>query len=95
MCRHQGKELISIIWTEFKAFLHKNLGESKSFVDNIWRKLKKDSQYQLEKVYNWASYLKYLQSFLMEFNPVAALTESTINRYFKESLKLSIKANMN
>ena len=38
--RHQGKELIPISWTESKTFLRKNLGESKSFVDSIWKKLK-------------------------------------------------------
>ena len=50
--RHRGEELIPISWTEFKAFLRKNLGESKSFVDSIWKKLKRDSQYQLEEVYD-------------------------------------------
>ena len=40
---HQGEELTPITWTEFKAFLWKNLGESKSFVDSIWMKLKRDS----------------------------------------------------
>ena len=54
--RHRGEELTPITWTEFKAFLRKNLGESKSFVDSIWRKLKRDSQYQLEEVYDWAFY---------------------------------------
>ena len=39
------EELTPITWTEFKAFLRKNLGESKLFVDSIWRKLKKDTQY--------------------------------------------------
>ena len=43
--RHQGEKLTPITWTEFKAFLQKNLGESKSFVDSIWKKLKRDSQY--------------------------------------------------
>ena len=33
--RHRGEELIPISWTEFKAFLQKNLEESKSFVDSI------------------------------------------------------------
>ena len=55
---NRGEELTPITWTEFKAFLRKNLGESKSFVDNIWRKLKRDSQYQLKEVYDWASHLK-------------------------------------
>ena len=41
--RHRGEELTPITWTEFKAFLWKNLGEFKSFVDSIWRKVKRDS----------------------------------------------------
>ena len=89
------EELTSITWTEFKAFLQKNLGESKSFVDSIWRKLKRDSQYQLEEVYDWASHLKHLQSILLEFDPVAAPTEVTMVWYFEEGLKPSIKVEMN
>ena len=50
--RRRGGEVAPITWTEFKAFLRKNLGESKSFVDSIWKKLKRDSQYQLEEVYD-------------------------------------------
>ena len=41
--RHRGEELTPITWIEFKAFLQKNLGESKSFIDSIWKKLKRDS----------------------------------------------------
>ena len=66
--------------------------ESKSFVDSIWKKLKRDSQYQLEKVYDWASHLEHLQSILMEFDPATAPTEVTMVRYFEEGLKPSIKA---
>ena len=47
-----GEKLTLITWTDFKAFLQKNLEESKSFIDSIWKKLKWDSQYQLEEVYN-------------------------------------------
>ena len=75
--------------------MRKNLGESKSFIDSIWRKLKRDSQYQLKEVYDWASHLEHLQSILMEFDPAAAPTESTMVRYFEEGLKPSIKAEMN
>ena len=70
------------------------MGESKSFVDGIWRKLKRDSQYQLEEVYDWASHLEHLQSILQEYDPVAAPTEVTMVRYFEEGLKPSIKAEM-
>ena len=72
--------------------MQKNLGESKSFVDSIWKKLKRDSQYQLEEVYDWAFHLEYLQSILMEFNLAAIPTKSTMVRYFEEGLKPSIKA---
>ena len=89
---HRGKELIPITWTEFKVFLQKNLGESKSFVNNIWRKFKWDSQYQLEKIYKWASHQEHLHFILMEFDLAAAPTESTIVRYFEKGLKPSIKA---
>ena len=92
---HRGEERISISWTEFKAFLRKNLGESKSFIDSIWKKLKRDSQYQLEEVYDWASHLKHLQSILMEIDLAATLTKSTMVRYFEEGLKPSIKAEIN
>ena len=54
-----SEKLTPITWIEFKAFLQKNLGKSKSFVNNIWKKLKRDSQYQLEKVYNWASHFEH------------------------------------
>ena len=89
---NRGEELTPITWTEFKAFLQKNLGKSKSFIDSIWRKLKRDSQYQLEEIYDWASHLECLQLILLEFNSVATPMEVTIIRYFEEGLKPSIKA---
>ena len=47
-------------WNEFKAFFQKSLGNSKSFVDTIWNKIKRDSQYQQKEVQDWASYLEHL-----------------------------------
>ena len=38
--RCQDEDVALITWTEFKAFLQKNLGKSKPFVDNIWKTLK-------------------------------------------------------
>ena len=55
-------------WPEFKEFLRKNLGDSKAFVDSVWKKVKRDSQYQDESVQDWAAYLEYLQSILIEFD---------------------------
>ena len=34
-----------ITWSEFKAFLQKNLGSSQAFIDSIWSKFRRDSQY--------------------------------------------------
>ena len=41
--RHQGATPIT--WSEFKTFLRKDLGNSQAFIDNIWSKFKRDSQY--------------------------------------------------
>ena len=38
-----------ITWSKFKTFFRKDLGNSQAFIDNIWSKFKKDSQYQLEE----------------------------------------------
>lgn len=42
------RPLKALPWTEFKAFLRKNLGDSRAFIDTIWSKVKRDSQYQQE-----------------------------------------------
>ena len=89
-----SEELTLITWIEFKAFLRKNLGESKLFVDSIWRKLKKDSQYQLEEGYDWVSHLEHLQLILLEYDPYAAPTEVIMIKYFEEDLKPSIITEM-
>ena len=79
-------------WPEFKGFLKKNLGDSRAFVDSIWSKTKRDSQYQDETVQDWAAHLEYLQSILLEFNADGAPKEGTMIRYFREGLKPSIWA---
>ena len=56
---------------EFKAFLCQNIEDSQAFVDSYWGKIKKDSQYQLKKVLNWAIHLEYVQAILQEFDLVA------------------------
>ena len=76
----------------FKVFLQKNLKEFKSFVNSIWKKLKKYSQYQLKKVYDWASHLEHFQSILTEVDLTTAFTKSRMVRYFEKGLKPSIKA---
>ena len=75
-----------------KNFLQKNLRDSRAFVDNIWSKFKRDSQYQSESALDWASHLEHLQSILLEFDADGAPREPTMIRYFREGLKPSIKA---
>ena len=41
---------VPMTWVEFKDFLQKNLGDSRAFVDSIWKKVKRDSQYQDKSV---------------------------------------------
>ena len=81
-------------WPEFKNFLRKNLGDSRAFVDSIWSKTKRDSQYQDETVQDWAAHLEYLQSILLEFDADGGPEEGTMIRYFKEGLRSSIWAEM-
>lgn len=88
---HQGKDVASITWPEFKAFLQKNLGKSKLFVNSIWKKIKKDFQYQPKEVYNQVFHFKYLLSILIEFDPAVAPIKSTIVKDFEKGLKPSIK----
>ena len=69
----------------------KYLGEFTIFVDNIWSKIKRDSEYQLEEVQDWAVHLEYLQSILMEFDADFAPSEAFLGQYFYEGLRPSIK----
>ena len=53
-----------ITWVKFKDFFQNNLGDFRAFIDSIWKKVKRDSQYQDESVQDWAAHLEYLQSIL-------------------------------
>ena len=81
-------------WPEFKEFLRKNLGDSRAFVDSVWKKVKRDSQYQDELVQDWAAHLEYLQSILIEFDSEWAPEEGTMIRYFREGLRPSVRVEM-
>lgn len=56
--------------------------------------MKRNSKYQLEKVYDWVLRLKHLQFILFEFDVTAASTKLIMVCYFEEGLKPSIKAKM-
>ena len=74
-----------------RPFSKKVFGKSTVFVNSIWSKIKKDSQYQQEEVQDWASHLEHLQSILLEFDTRCAPTEDVLCRYFYEGLRPSIR----
>ena len=85
---------VPMTWVEFKDFLWKNLGDSRAFVDSIWKKVKRNSQYQDKSVQDWAAHLEYLQSILIEFDSECAPEEGTMIRYFREGLRPSVRVEM-
>ena len=87
--RHDGA--IPMTWVEFKDFFWKNLWNFKAFVDSIWKKIKRDSQYQDKSVQDWAAHLKCLQFILIEFNLECASEESTMIWYFQKGLRPSVR----
>ena len=86
------KSATPITWPEFKAFFQKNLRSSQAFINSIWSKFRRDSQYQLEEVRDWTSHLQHLQSILSEFD--RAPNELTMICYFQKGFKPSIKVEM-
>ena len=90
--KHRHESATPITWPEFKVILRKDLGSSQAFIDSIWSKFRRDSQYQLEEVQDWASHLQHLQSIFLEFD--RTLNKLTIICYFREGLKPSIKVEM-
>lgn len=64
--------------SEFKTFLCKSLSNSRAFVDNIWGKIKRDSQYQQKDIQDWAAHLEYLQAILVKFDADGALGKAAL-----------------
>ena len=61
-------------------------------MDAYWGKIKRDSQHQLEEVFDWAANLEHLLAVLQEFDPTATPNEEIMIQYFREGLKASIRA---
>lgn len=61
-------------WAEFKSFIQKNLENDQVFSNSIGSKFRRDSQYQLKSILDLATYLKYLQSSLLEYDLTKALS---------------------
>ena len=92
--KRRHKRATPITWSEFKAFLRKDLGSFQAFIDSIWSKFRRDSQYQLEEARDWAFHLQHLQSILSEFDPIRTSDKLTMICYFQEGLKPSIQVEM-
>ena len=69
-------------WLEFKKFLQKNFGNSRAFVDSVWKKVKRNSHYQDKFVQDSTAHLQYLQSILIEFDSGWAPEEGIMIWYF-------------
>ena len=89
--KRRHKRGTPITWSKFKAFLWKDLRYSQAFIDSIWSKFRKDSQYQLEEARDWISHLQYLQSILSKVDPIRTSDEFNMICYFREGFKPSIK----
>ena len=63
-------------------------------MDSYWEKIKRESQHQLEEVFDWAAYLEHLQAVLREFDPAATLNKETMIRYFRKGLRPSVWAQL-
>ena len=81
-------------WAKFKDFLRMNFGDDQAFTNSIYSKFRRDSQYQADYVLDWAAYLEYRQSILLEYDPVGATIELTILKYFQEGLKPFVLAEL-
>ena len=92
--KRRHKRPTPITWSKFKAFLQKYLGSSQAFIDSIWSKFRRNSQFQLEETRDWASHFQHLQSILSEFDPIWTPNKLTMICYFRENLKPSIKVEM-
>lgn len=94
--QHKRRSLVDrpISWVDFKAFLRGDLGDSRAFVDSIWSRIKRESQYQGEEVPDWASHLVHFQAIIKEFDPDRAPEKSDLIRFFWKGLKPSVKAHM-
>ena len=92
--KHRHESATPITWLEFKNFFRKDLEDSQAFINSIWSKFRRDSQYQLKEARDYASHLQHLQLILVKFGTIEAPNEPMIICYFQEGLKPSIKVEM-
>ena len=67
-------------------------GDFQAFVNSYWAKIKRDSQYQLEKVLDWIAHLKHLQAVFQVFDSTIDYNKEILIHYFHKRLCLSIRA---
>lgn len=84
-----------IFWDNFKVILQKNLCETTFFINNILIKIKRDFQYQLKKIHDYTTQLKYFQLILIEFDSIYTQTKDHLNQYLFKTFKPQIKLWLN
>ena len=85
--RDDTNSSVPVTWNKFKAFLYQSLGDSQTFVDTYWEKIKRDFQYQLEELFNWSAHLEHLQAVFQEIDPAATPNKETMIQYFWKGLR--------
>ena len=94
---HQYKlcsEGVPMTQAKFNDCFEKSLGDDWAFANSICSKFRQDFQYQAKFILDQVAYLKYLQSILLEYDPVGASTKLTMLKYFWEGLKPFILAEL-
>lgn len=64
----QGERVALLIWIEIKTFLRKNFGDSRAFIDSIWSRVKRGSEFQKEEIHDLASHFEHLKAFIIELD---------------------------
>ena len=62
--------------------------------NSIWKKVKRNSQYQDQSIQDGVAYLEYLQFIIIEFDSKWAPEEGMMIWYFRESLYPSVRVEM-
>lgn len=78
-------------WNKFKVILKKSFGESNAYVANVWSKLRRDTQQQVEELRYWVAHLEHLQSIILEFDTINTPREDQLGRTFYNGLRPLIK----
>lgn len=81
------KILVLPTLANFIIFLQKSLGETRVFLDDIWKKIRSASKYQLKNIMNMLVYIDHLLFVLKKCDDVATQINKLLIWYFWDSLR--------